>query len=364
MAGRADAVPGGGLGVVDDAGADAAIEERHPLLGDPLVVERHRQAGRVGSVVGDGHEVTGDPLADLDERALLLDRQGAEPEVAEHVHQVDDGVFLEDDRVVAGLERPGVDGRASLGCRLPAQCRGIDRRRVDGRRLGIAGAAIGAHGDRDELRRRPLAGRLDAARVGDRHALRRRGERPVRGDAGLVGRGDHRPGALGSSFRGRGGSGVGEGRRQLADEPSRLREPRPVLELLDIAGDRAGTFDEASDAVVVGPTRRRDAHPLADDEAEIAGRARLGDVLVDLAVGEAGQLGVVGGDQCLGLGRAGRDGQRDGPPGDRQPLRGAVAAQLSTPTWTFRKRAPETAWPIWPTWPGSPLPQFGVPSIR
>ncbi len=115
---------------------------------------------------------------------------------------------------------------------------------------------------------------------------------------------------------------------------------------------------------LVGPARRRDADPLADDEAEIAGRARLGDVLVDLAVGEPGQLGVVGRHQCLGLGRAGRRREGHCPLGDRQPLRGAVAAQLSTPTWTFRKRAPETAWPIWPTWPGSPLPQFGVPSIR
>ena len=34
-----------------------------------------------------------------------------------------------------------------------------------------------------------------------------------------------------------------------------------------------------------------------------------------------------------------------------------------TPTWTLRKRAPGTAWPTWPVWPGSPLPQFGVPSI-
>ena len=27
-------------------------------------------------------------------------------------------------------------------------------------------------------------------------------------------------------------------------------------------------------------------------------------------------------------------------------------------------RAPDTACPMWPIWPGSPLPQFGVPSIR
>jgi len=34
-----------------------------------------------------------------------------------------------------------------------------------------------------------------------------------------------------------------------------------------------------------------------------------------------------------------------------------------TPTWTFRKRAPDTPWPTCAPWLGSPLPQFGVPSI-
>ena len=39
------------------------------------------------------------------------------------------------------------------------------------------------------------------------------------------------------------------------------------------------------------------------------------------------------------------------------------AYHLPTPTWTSRKRAPGTACPTCPVWPGSPLPQFGVPSI-
>ena len=34
-----------------------------------------------------------------------------------------------------------------------------------------------------------------------------------------------------------------------------------------------------------------------------------------------------------------------------------------TPIWTLRNRAPEQAWPTLAPWPGSPLPQFGVPSI-
>ena len=32
-----------------------------------------------------------------------------------------------------------------------------------------------------------------------------------------------------------------------------------------------------------------------------------------------------------------------------------------TPTWTFRKRAGDAAWPTRATCPGWPLPQLGVP---
>ena len=101
-----DAVARGGLGVVDDAAADARLDQRHALLGDALEVEPQR-AGRRGSRPSStiGHEVDADPLAGLDEAALLLDGQRREAEVAEHVEEVDDGVLLEDDRVVAGVDR-------------------------------------------------------------------------------------------------------------------------------------------------------------------------------------------------------------------------------------------------------------------
>ena len=110
------------------------------------------------------------------------------------------------------------------------------------------------------------------------------------------------------------------------------------------------------------------------DEAEAQLGVRLLDVLVDLAVGEAGERGVLGGDQRLGLGRPLGRRQPDGFLGQGQPgprvassaVRPVARAvyHLPTPIWTSRNRAPLTAWPTWPTWPGSPLPQFGVPSIR
>src|SRR5262249_36227751 len=95
---------------------------------------------------------------------------------------------------------------------------------------------------------------------------------------------------------------------------------------------------------------------------------RLGHVLVDLAVREPGQTGRLDRDERLGLRRAGGGRERDGPLRnrervDRRGLVGSRAHHLPTPTWTSRNRAPEQAWPTCAPWPGSPLPQFGVPSI-
>ena len=92
---------------------------------------------------------------------------------------------------------------------------------------------------------------------------------------------------------------------------------------------------------------------------------------MDLAVGEPGERRLLGGHERLGL--AGALGQRESdrrlgeaePVGVVAPLRLPPAGyHFPTPIWTSRNRAPLTAWPTWPPWPGSPLPQFGVPSIR
>ena len=74
--GRADAGARGRLRVVHDASTDPSIDELDTLLGHPLVVEPHRQSGRISPVVGDAHELAADPFAGLEEAALLLDGQG------------------------------------------------------------------------------------------------------------------------------------------------------------------------------------------------------------------------------------------------------------------------------------------------
>ena len=123
------AVARGRLRVVDDVAADAGVEERHALLGDALVVERRRRAGRVGAVVDDGHErATPIRLPGSKNERSSWTASAEKPEVAEHVGDVDDRVLLEDDRVVAGLDRDGVAHGPRLLGGLAA-----DRRRVDGR---------------------------------------------------------------------------------------------------------------------------------------------------------------------------------------------------------------------------------------
>ena len=95
-----------------------------------------------------------DALAELDEAALLLDGEGTEAEVAEHVEDVDDGVLLEDDRVVAGVDGDGVGGRTRLVGRFAADRRRVDRRAVDGGRLRVAGARRPAPSTRSAAGRR------------------------------------------------------------------------------------------------------------------------------------------------------------------------------------------------------------------
>ena len=140
VAGRLDAVTRCGLDVVHDVAAGAALDELDPLLGQALVVERHRQARRIHAVVADRHEVAADPLARLEERALLLDRERAEAEVAEHVEQVDDRVFLEDHGIVAVLDRDRVGAGPGLLGGLAADRGRVDRRRVHRGCLGVAAA--------------------------------------------------------------------------------------------------------------------------------------------------------------------------------------------------------------------------------
>ncbi len=145
----------------------------------------------------------------------------------------------------------------------------------------------------------------------------------------------------------------------------RLRQAAPVLELGGVPGDRPRCLGQPPEALIVDAVARGDSHAPPDDEAKVDLGVRLGDVLVDLAVGEAREPGVIGGDERFRFRRAGLLGIGKGSFGEREDARriAAVVHHLPTPIWTSRKRAPEVACPTLAPWPGSPLPQFGVPSI-
>ncbi len=339
-------------------------------LGTPSASKPDREPGRVAPVVVDRDQRRGDALAGLPERALLLDGEGREAEVREHVDEVDDRVGVEHDRVVARVDRHGLPGGGRAPGRLATDRGGVDRGRVDRDLLGVARPVVGTHRHREQLRRGPPLGGADPPRVGDRDGLGVRGERAERRHAGRVGGGDHRAGALGAQLGARGGGRIGPGRGQRARR-GRLREAGPVVALLDVGRDRRGPLDERTHAVGVDAPGARDPHPPALDEAQVDEHLVARDVLVDLAVREPGQRRGARDDQRLGLARAHRLGLPDDLLRDAERrLRvvadaaiaagGAQDAHATTPTRTLRNRAPDAPWPTWPAWPGSPLPQFGV----
>ena len=196
-------------------------------------------------------------------------------------------------------------------------------------------------------------------RVGDGDGLGIGREGAERGHAGLVRGGDDGADALGAQLGARVGGALGpavdDGLGSIGG-----REPRPVLELLDVRGDRRGPLDQRADALVVDPARRRDADPAAVDEAEAHVGLGAGDVLVDLGVGEPRERRLARDDQRLGLARAGLLGRLDHALGQPERLLGiapdaVLGAHPITPTRTLRNRPPETPWPTCPVWPGLAL---------
>jgi hypothetical protein len=164
----------------------------------------------------------------------------------------------------------------------------------------------------------------------------------------IVGRADDGPGRLGPEL----GAGVGRGpgvrRGEAGNAPVAFGhgQAAPVIELLAGSGDRRRPADEGRQAFLVRPARPGDRDPAAGDEAKADVDVGLGDVLVDLAVGEASQGGVVGHDQDLGLGRTHAERATQHVFGERKSRCVRRAAHhLPTPTWTLRNRAPLTPWP-------------------
>ena len=152
--------------------------------------------------------------------------------------EVDDGVLLEDDRVVAGLDGDRVGRGLGLLGGLPTERPGIDRRGVDGGRLRVTGAAVGAHRHGDELRRGPLPGGPDPQRVGDGEtsvpvANEPYAVTPAASAAAITARA---PSARSSGVASAVASAYAAGRS--ADRLGGLGQRDELLVLLDVPGDR------------------------------------------------------------------------------------------------------------------------------
>ena len=120
----------------------------------------------------------------------------------------------------------------------------------------------------------------------------------------------------------------------------RRGQASPVLQLLAAPRDRGGAMDEASE----GPPHRRvpvetTAIRRPDDVAQVDGRVPLGDVLVDLAVGESGQRRVAGHDEHLGLRRADSERPAEDVLGEREGRLGILrtGSARERPPWRLRR---------------------------
>ena len=255
---RGQAVAGGrapgagrGLGVVREVPAHAGVEQaRAAAWARPR--RRSRSAAPAGSRPSSASVTSGEAtrLPGLPERAVLLDGEGREPEVAEHVHA--------GRRRRSGGGRPG--SRRARGRRgwRDARARSAASRPMAAASIAVASTAhllrvarpvVGAHGHGQELGAGPALGGADALRASRPRPPRRRGERAVGGDARLVGGGDDRAGALGAELR----AGGRRCRRTRPPGGARRRpasgRPGPVLELLDVRGDGRGPLHERADAL-------------------------------------------------------------------------------------------------------------------
>ena len=235
--------------------------------------------------------------------------------------EVDDRVVVEHDRVVARRRcRPG--WRSPGRARRP---RGRSRaasivRRVDRALLGVAGAVVGAHRHREQLARRPALGGADALGRWRPRPPRRPCENepkavtPASSAAAMTARA---PSARSS------GLAVGRARRTsrrgAACGAIGLGQAGPVLELLDVRGDRRGPLDERADALGVDAarcSRRRPGGPSTN--RRLTNTSALATFWWISRVGEPGQRGLAADDQRLGLARAGGLGRLDDLLGEAQ----------------------------------------------
>ncbi len=284
--------------------------------------------------------------------------------------EVDDGVLLEHDRVVAGrqVDRPGRP--AGLLGRLAADRRRVDRRRVDRGHLRVPGPVVRAHRDRraavrpsgprrrgspPSSRPRPSPRRWRTSRTPSTPAASAAAMTARTPAARSSGEASAVPAAKAPP------TGVG-GRRRPGARPSRRVSSTT-------AAIRPAVSAERPEPVGVGPAGRGDADALAADErGGSPGRRfrRRSGGSRSWRSGSAPSSPPATSD--LGLRRARRLGQPQDRLGQGEGRGRLGAGRLdrvtaSPPPGRRGTGRPSRRGRRGPTCIGSPLPQFGVPSI-
>ena len=267
------------------------------LLRDALVVERHRQR-RPGPTPSSTIVTRSLPIrlpGSANERSSWT-ASALKPDVAEQSSRRSTTAYSSRTTGQSpGSTETGFADRPRLLGRLATDRRGVDRRGVDRGRLGVAGRRRPGPSTRSAAA--TVVRRCDGSdplRVRDRDRLGGRRERSVGDDAGRVGGRDDRPDALGPELRRRVGGRVAKPRacRAIGVGPGR---PPQSSSSSRVAGDRRrpsrrGGAGRSSSSRLVDATPTR----LPMTNRRLIWAFDLGDVLVDLAVGEARQARVVG----------------------------------------------------------------------
>ena len=230
------------------------------------------------------HDLLADPARH--EAALLDEGAGAEGEVREVVHDVGDGVLLEDDVVVAGLQLVRVDAAPCLVDGLGCERGAVDFVHVEGPALGVPRRRL-AHDDGVDVGRGVIVVGPDAEAVHDRDLALARPEgaggdeaRSLRG----VANGAHDLSAALRSALG----GLAQAGRDLRDDGG-AGERHEVLVVLLQPGDLHGALSHGAQSALAHIVRSRDPDLLADDGSDAHLSGGLLHVLVDVVVGEARQ---------------------------------------------------------------------------
>ncbi len=325
-----DAVAQRGGRVVDDACADAVVDEMQRLSRHAFGVEGERKDVVRGRVVTNGDQLAHQLLVHAHEAAVLLSRQRAEADPAEMFKEVGDRVRRKHHLELAGVDCGGALVALARVDHLGGESVDVERVDVSGVTRRVAATVVAAR-DADEARLRRRRGTPHTGSGDDCGRPRAGTQRAVRVDvvrSGCTGDDRHETSAL---FRCRRCCC-----RRERDRPAGAEIGRGQWRDVRARGDAPALFRRlqcALDRILIETAHLADTDAAVVDQAHTYGAGSLGDALMNLVAGEPRQLARVIDDDDFGIAAL---QTRERCVADCEQL--VVAAHRAGSTFTLRKR--------------------------